>query len=171
MKKIMILLVAILGFAASSKAQDDSKMAAGLNFNVGVGDSYTNFGLGAKYQYRFANHWRGEASFNYYFKKDFVNMWDFNLDAHYLIPVKGVTIYPLAGLTLRGTKLTVEFGDEDFYIGSMSASETNIGINYGAGVEFPVTDAIKLNFEAKGVTCGGGWGTRGVFSIGAAYCF
>lgn len=29
MKKIMILLVAILGFAASAKAQDDSKMAAG----------------------------------------------------------------------------------------------------------------------------------------------
>lgn len=56
MKKIMILLVAILGFAASAKAQDYSKMAAGLNFNVGVGDSYTNFGLGAKYQYRFANH-------------------------------------------------------------------------------------------------------------------
>lgn len=162
MKKIMILLVAILGFAASANAQDDSKMAAGVNLNVNVGDGLNFFGLGAKYQYRFATHWRAEGSFNYYFKNNYVTMWDINADAHYLIPVKSVNIYPLAGLTVHHSKI----GEGGFYF-----AETNFGVNYGAGVEFPITDAIKLNFEVKGVTVGGGWGTRGVFSLGAAYCF
>ncbi len=162
MKKIMIILAVALGFAASAKAQDDSKMAAGINLNVGVGDSYTNYGFGVKYQYKFAKHWRGEASFNYFLKKDYVSMWDINLDAHYLIPVKKVTIYPLAGLTLRGAKASVM---------GFSNTDTNFGVNYGAGIDLPVADHFKLNLEVKGVTTGGGWGTRGVFSIGAAYCF
>lgn len=167
MKKFMIMMAAILGFAASANAQSDSNMAAGLNFNVGVGNSYTNMGIGGKFQYKFAERWRGEASFNYFFKKDYVDMWDANLDVHFLIPVGDkLVVYPLAGPTLRGAKATVSFMGY-----SSSASSTSFGVNYGAGVEYPLTDAIKVNFEMKGVTAGSGWGTRGVFSIGAAYCF
>lgn len=162
MKKIFLSLAMVLGLASSVNAQSDSKMALGVNLNVGMGDSYTNYGAGAKFQLKFAEHWRGEASFNYFLKKDYVSMWDINVDAHYLINTSKVTIYPLAGVTLRAATASVM---------GFSTTDSNIGLNYGAGVEFPLSDSFKLNIEAKGVTTGGGWGTRGVFSVGAAYCF
>lgn len=163
MKKFMIMMAAILCFAVSANAQSDSKMAAGINLNVGVGNSYTNMGLGGKFQYKFAERWRGEASFNYFFKKDYVDMWDANIDVHFLIPVgESLVIYPLAGPTLRNATASVL---------GFSTSESSFGVNYGAGVEYPITDAIKVNLELKAVSAGSGWGTRGELSIGAAYCF
>lgn len=168
MKKILVIMAMAFGLSAGVQAQDDSKMAVGINLNAGVGDSYTNFGAGAKFQYKFHKHWRSEASFNYFFKKDYLSMWDANIDAHYLIPIgsSGLTIYPLAGFTVRGAKVSIdEFGI------NASVSETGFGVNYGAGIEYPVSNSFKLNFEMKGQTAGCGMGTRGIFSIGCAYCF
>lgn len=162
MKKIIFSLAMMLGLSSSVNAQSDSKMAVGVNVNAGMGDSYTNYGLGAKFQYNFAEHWRGEASFNYFFEKEYVSMWDINVDAHYLINTKNVTIYPLAGITMRAATASIM---------GFSTTDTNIGVNYGAGVDFKLSDSFKLNLEIKGVTTGGGWGTRGMFSVGAAYCF
>lgn len=165
MKKVMLVLAVILGFAAGANAQTDSKMAAGLNFNIGFGDSYTNYGLGAKYQYAFTDHWRGEADFNYYFKKDYTTYWDLDLNAQYLFHLGngGVNLYPLAGLGLYNCNVDTGLG---------SASDNSIGLNYGVGIEFPIANSFKLNAEFKGQSgFSSGWGTRWILSIGAAYCF
>lgn len=160
MKKIFTLIAAIMiAFAANAQ---DSKMAAGVNFNVGFGDSWTNCGLGAKYQYSFTEHWRGEASFNYFFKKDYVSKWDANLTAHYLFNLgsNGFKLYPLAGIGLVGWKADTGWGD---------SSSTDFGFHYGLGAEYPLSDSWKINAELKGQTADGD--TRGIFSIGCAFCF
>lgn len=165
MKKIMILLAMCLGFAMSANAQTDSKMAAGLNLNLGFGNSYTNFGFGAKYQYSFTSNWRGEADFNYYFKKTCTSFWDIDLNAHYLFHLgdNGLNLYPLAGLGLYSTKAEVW---------GFSASTNTLGINYGVGAEYPVAENIKVNAEFKGQSgFKSGWGTRWILSVGGAYCF
>mgnify|MGYP003300607227 CR=1 FL=1 len=165
MKKVMLVLAVILGFAASANAQTDSKMAAGINLNLGLGDSYTNYGIGAKYQYAFTDHWRGEADFNYFFKKDHTSFWDIDLNAQYLFHLGngGVNLYPLAGLGFYNNKF-------DGWGGSVS--DNSLGVNYGVGVEFPLCDSFKLNAEFKGQSgFSSGWGTRWILSVGAAYCF
>ena len=138
MKKILFTFVMLL-VGMTSFAQQGSTWV-GANVNYGMHSDYKNFGVGAKVQYEFIDNWRAEASFNYFFKKDYCTMWDFNLNVHYLIPVGSLNIYPLAGFTLLGNKVEVL---------GVSHSDSDFGFNAGAGIEFPITDGIKLNFEGK----------------------
>lgn len=137
-------------------------MGAGINLNYGLHSDYKNFGIGVKYQYEFVENVRGEASFNYFFKKDLCTMWDANLNFHYLFHLgEKPVLYPVAGLTLLGTSVDLgAFG---------SASDTNIGANLGVGFEYPIVDAFKLNAEVK-YQLVKDW-NRPVISIGAVYNF
>ena len=135
--------MACLALASTSLFAQKGTFSLGYNLNFGLHSDYKNVGLGAKMQYEFVDNFRGEASFNYFFKKDGCTMWDVNLNAHYLIHLgkaKKWTIYPLAGVTLLGTKV-------DFLGGTVD--NTKFGGNVGAGVEYPVVDGIKVNAEAK----------------------
>lgn len=164
MKKFFAM-AAMFCLGLSASAQSDSKMAAGANLNVGVGDSYTNVGIGAKFQYRFIERMRGEASFNFFFPKYHSSYWDVNLNAHYLFPIgeTGLTAYPLAGFSIIGSTYS--------YLG-YSSSASSFALNYGGGIEYQITEKFKVNAEVKGHTgFATGWGTRGVFSLGAAFCF
>ena len=70
MKKWLLMVVAAVFCAWNVQAQTEKgAMAAGVNLTVGFGDSYTNVGLGAKYQYNIIDNLRLEPNFNYYFKK------------------------------------------------------------------------------------------------------
>ncbi len=164
MKKLFAT-AALFCMGLGAFAQSDSKMAAGVNLNVGVGDSYTNVGLGAKFQYRFLEKMRGEASFNYFFPKWHTSYWDINMNAHYLFHLgeTGLTAYPLAGFSVIGSTYSIL---------GYSSSSSSFALNYGGGIEYQITDNIKVNAEMKGHSgFASGWGTRGVFSIGASYCF
>lgn len=157
MKKILMLLAVVLGFAVSASAQD-SMQAVGLNLNMGLGHSYTNYGLGVKYQYNFTSNWTGEVAVNYFMKKDYVSMWDIDVNAHYNFSVgdNGLKVYPLAGIGL--VSWIPEVGDSD----------NELGINLGAGIEYPLQDQWKLNAEFKWNSA---WDGRETLTIGVAYCF
>ena len=110
----------------------------GANFNYGMHKDYKNFGLGAKVQYEFIDNVRAEASFDYFFKKDYMTQWDINLNAHYVVRAGDkFSFYPLAGLTILNSKL------EGF------DSKSKFGFNAGAGVEYQITESVKLNLEGK----------------------
>ena len=112
MKKTLFMFAALVMLATSASAQfsnskssrtssDDSRGAIGVNVSLATGDIGT-IGFGAKAQYRFIDQFRGEASFNYFLKKDYVSSWDVNLNFHYLIPVaNSIKVYPLAGVTYK----------------------------------------------------------------------
>ena len=105
MKKLFVIIcVAVLGIAAAHA----EKGQKGLGFNVNYGTEIENFGLGAKFQYFFTDHLRGEASFNYFFKKHETYMWDVNADLHYLFNVTDrFHLYPVLGLTVANAKFDV----------------------------------------------------------------
>lgn len=149
----------------NSISDDWSKMAVGANLNVGFDDVLTNFGIGAKFQYRFIKQLRGEASVNIYLPKYATLFWDANINVHYLFPIgsTGLTAYPLAGFNVMGAS------DTDGIYSAISS----FGVNYGGGIEYQLTDGIKVNAEIKGQTgfSSDWWGTRGIFSLGASYCF
>ncbi len=136
MKKIFaIICVAVLGCAAAS-AQKGMK---GIGLNVNYGTEIENFGVGAKFQYFFTDHLRGEAVFDYFFEKDHVHGWNLSADMHYLFNISGerLHLYPILGLTLANA-------DGDFM-----EAVTKFGANIGAGIEYDVASNLAVNFQVK----------------------
>jgi outer membrane protein X len=160
-------------------AQEKGDMAAGGNLVLGSGDSFTNFGIGAKFQYNVTNPLRLEGSFTYFLpKKEGVtglaetslSMWDLSVNGHWLFPVADkVTVYPLAGLGVLGTSVSakVDLGELGNFSGS--GSDTEIGLNLGGGVDLKLTDELFLNAELK-YKVASTWG-RLLISAGLAYKF
>ncbi len=147
MKKLLLIIVAML-FVSAASAQKGT-MSAGLNFNYGfayTGGEFSNIGIGAKFQYSFTDHLRVEPAFTYYLKKDYISVWDFMANVHYLIlkPENKFNFYPAAGLGVVGVKVSIKELGEDF-----SASSTKFGFNIGGGAEYKLSEAFSLGAEIK----------------------
>lgn len=167
MKKLMMIAaMMIMTIAASAQ---DGKMAAGVNVNYGTSSDYSQLGLGAKFQYEFLENVRGEVSGNYFLPKDDHYIWDLNLNFHYLVGLgEKANVYPLVGLSYMTSGAS---GDAKKYLEALGAdtSDSNIGFNAGAGIEYFVSEKFKLNAEVKyQYVKDGDWL---VFGIGAAYVF
>ena len=144
MKKLFFVICMAL-ISASSFAQK-GHTTLGIHGNYML-DSPNNFGIGANIGYEFVTNWRGTAEFNYLFKKDYVSFWNLEANVSYLfrIPNSSITLYPLAGLDFLGT--SVENG----------GSDTKLGLNLGAGIEYPVSPKVALKAEFNYKTQGSGW--------------
>lgn len=160
MKKIIMMAVAMMMAVTVNAQSAKGAMAVGGNFNIGFDHGYNNFGIGAKYSYNFINHLRGEASFDYFFKKDFLSQWDINVNLHYVFDIKEKHgLYPLAGFTYVHNHANI--------LGA-TANTGHAGFNLGGGYEYRVSEHFKAGVEGKFQWADGG---RGVISIGAAYMF
>ncbi|GHV23158.1 hypothetical protein FACS1894174_08690 [Bacteroidia bacterium] len=178
-KRVAIAVIAMLTMSVVANAQEKGDMAAGGNLVVGSGDSFTNFGIGGKFQYNVTTPIRLEGSFTYFLPKkqgisgiaeSSVSMWDLSVNAHYLFSVaEKVKVYPLAGLGILGTSASaeVDFGEYGSYGGSASTSE--FGFNIGGGIDYGLTDKLILNAELK-YKLGSTW-DRLLISAGLAYRF
>lgn len=146
---------------------------ASAQVSIGVhtlyGTEVENLGLGIKGRYDFTDHIRGEANFNYYFKKHGLEFWDINANAHYLFPIgEKVTVYPLAGIGyvhVKGTQI-VQTGP---LRAELSTSDGKFGFNAGGGMDYQLTEDLYLNAELKYQVVSGY--NQGVFSVGLVYKF
>jgi outer membrane protein X len=159
----------------SARAQEKGDMAVGASLTVGTGNDFSNFGLGAKFQYNVINPLRLEGAFTCFLPKDRdlgtgmegrTGMWDLSVNAHWLFPVASkITVYPLAGLSLLGTSSSLKIGalgiDRD-------DSSSELGCNLGGGVDLKLTDRFIFNVELK--YRAGTW-NRFLASAGVAYRF
>lgn len=155
------MAIALVTMSVAVNAQEKGDMAAGGNLVLGSGDSFTNYGIGAKFQYNVTNPLRLEGSFTYFLKKDNLTMWDLSANAHWLFPVAGkITVYPLAGLGI------LNYGSS---YGGYSASSSDIAFNLGGGIDYKLTDKLVLNAELK-YKISDQW-DRLLLSAGLAYKF
>lgn len=171
MKKILtsaicVALLAITALPASAQQQGD--MAWGAKLAFGSTDGYSNLGLGAKIQYNVTDPIRLEASFSYFLpKKESIfglpdiktSAWDFSVNAHWLFPVEnGLTLYPLAGLGILGTKAkSDDLVMGDTVIGATNRSGSDLGLNLGGGVDYALSENMFLNAEVKYMVAGNGF--------------
>ncbi len=137
-----ILFVMIVSLAVTTvNAQKKGDMAAGGHLDILTGDGYTNFGIGAKFQYNILDPLRLEGSFTFYPKSDNVSFWDLSANAHWLFSITDKFIlYPIGGLGVLGWKTKV---------GGFSASGSEFALNLGGGAEYLLTDNLSANFELK----------------------
>ena len=139
MKKIM-MIAAMMLLSVGAFAQ--GKFAVGANAGIALyGDDYNPFGVGAKLQYGFDGGFRTELAYNYWFAKEEAGVkagvMDIDLNLNYLIPVsEGLNVYPIVGANLAFTH-----GDGD--------SESIFGFQGGFGIEYYLSDNVKLNLDAK----------------------
>lgn len=161
MKKfLLIALMAVMGMSVQAQSVKGD-MVAGVNVAYGTKDGFSNFGIGAKFQYNFTDALRIEPSATYFFEKDYTKMWDVNVNLHYLFNVADkLSLYPLAGVSLVGVKAE--------FLGA-SASESKFGANLGAGAQYWLTESFALNFEAKYQLVSDF--DRPVFSLGGVFKF
>lgn len=136
MKKLFFVICMMLMSVATFAQQ--GKMTVGVHGNYMI-DSPNNFGIGANIGYELIDNVRGVAEFNYFFKKDYVSYWNVDVNAEYLFKVgDAFTIYPLAGVALLGYKVDSDLG---------GASDSKLGLNIGAGVEYQVSSSLALKAE------------------------
>jgi len=131
MKKLMMIAAFVVASLTANAQIEPGQMAVGANVSYGMHKDYKNIGLGAKFQYNITDAIRGEASGNYFLKKDHCTMWDANINFHYVIPIsEGLNVYPLVGATLVGVK--VDLGDFGMggsltdYLHSLGYSDSDI---------------------------------------------
>ena len=159
-KRLLFMVITIV-MSITISAQEKGDMAVGGNLSYGTKNSFSNFGIAAKFQYNFTDALRFEPSATYFFKKDYTSMWDINANLHYLFPVaEKFIVYPLAGVTMVGWKVDV-LGE--------SYSDSKIGFNLGGGAQYNLTDALALSLEIK-YQIVSDW-DRPIFSLGIAYKF
>ncbi len=163
-KRISLILVVALA-VLNVNAQQKGDMAVGGDLVIGTGDSYTNVGLSAKFQYNVIDPLRLEGSFTYFFKKDYMSMWDMSANAHYLFNITDQFIlYPLAGIGVLGVK--VDLGD---FWGGGSVSDSYFAFNIGGGAQYKFTENWAANFELK-YKIADNW-DRFLISAGVTYKF
>jgi len=172
LKRAAITVIAVLAMSVAAVAQITGDKAVGANLVFGSGDGLSNVGIGAKFQYNVTDPIRLEGSFTYFFKKDYVSMWDFSVNAHYLFHVADqITVYPLAGVGLLGVTASIpkiDLGDFGI-IGGGSSSKTEFGFNLGGGIDYKLTDQLFLNAELK-YKIYNNW-DRFLISVGVGYKF
>lgn len=153
MKKIFITMcVALVSVCAF--AQKGEK-AVGVNLSYGT--EISNIGIGVKGQYNFTDAIRGEVSFDYFLEKDYLKMWDINVNAHYLFNVaEKIKVYPLVGLTYTNWS-------------AFSESSGKFGANLGGGAQYDINEKLSLNLDIKYQLISDF--NQAVFGVGATYKF
>lgn len=118
-------------------------------FSAGAGLAYgtdvEELGIRAVGVYQFAEEWRGAADFIYYFDGvEDVSLWELNTNAHYVFSNDDKFLaYALAGLNLIA--VTVDLG----VIGGGKETNTEAGLNIGAGGQYFVTENVSIHGEVK----------------------
>lgn len=165
MKKriILTLMAAVIAVFTTSSvyAQEKGEKAIGGGLSVATGDDFTNVGIGAKFQWNPVDNIRLEPSFNYFFKKDLISVWDLSANVHYLFPVaEKVTLYPLVGLGIQQWSADTGVG--------VDITDTHFAFNIGGGVDIDLAENWVGNFEFKYKVADA---NRAVFSLGVTYKF
>ena len=179
------LLAMVVAFVSISASAQQGEKALGLNLSYGT--DHKAIGIGVKGQYGLTDALRAEAAFDYFLKKEGLSMWDINVNLHYLFPItEQFKVYPLAGIAF--TNWTSDFGDGDDYdydydwnfsktrawdddydYEGGSSSTSKFGFNIGAGLQYDLTEKLRINFEAKYQIISDF--DQPIFSVGLAYKF
>lgn len=150
MKKLLTIAFVLTSMASFAQTR--------VGGYLGYGSEVESLALGVNAEFFVAEKISIAPSFTFFFpKKDEffgvtvkTSFWELNADGHYYFTDSDadVAFYGLAGLNLLGVKQTVESGGT-----SDSASDTEFGLNLGAGANFTMGNLMpfaEVKFETVG---------------------
>lgn len=137
MRRLLTVFVLSLMIVTASAQKGDMKIGP----LVAYGSEIKNPGFGIKFHYGINDRIRLAPDFIYYLEKNDVTWWELNVNGHYTFSESGdMAFYALGGLNLLGVKVN--------FMGA-STSDSEMGINLGAGVQKPLTSRLLGVAEAK----------------------
>jgi len=166
MKKIILLVTVAVTLSLNSFAQISA--GGGLAF----GTEAETVGINLRGQYGITESIDGVVGFTFFFPKTDkqrlftstietkTSMWSIDFDGHYNFAINDqFKVYPLAGLNITGASVEIN--------GSKS-SDTEAGLNIGAGATYGFSDQLKAFAETK-YTIGNY--DQAVITLGVLYSF
>jgi opacity protein-like surface antigen len=151
MKKNIILILALV-FSANVFAQqfDPANLRAGAG--LVYASEINNLGLTFNGVYTFNEVWEGSVGFSHIFEKNMVRYNIVDLDAHYIFyrDEENLSVYGLAGLGFTSWKVTIPgFSWMGNYIPETTATDTEIGLNLGVGLNYRLTERLNLSPQLR----------------------
>ncbi len=145
MKKLytILLIFGLTGLGSTLHAQNaQGDFAAGVGITYGFDIFDGDFGINVNANYSFTDELRGAFDFTYWLADEDgledVTAWDMNFNAHYLfVNDANLRVYALAGIHYASFSWDI---DEPGF--SMSISDSEVGFNIGAGLEYDFGGAM-----------------------------
>ncbi|WP_340102695.1 outer membrane beta-barrel protein [Rhodohalobacter sp. 8-1] len=178
MKKLLTILIvtttifttsSLFNFASAQTEEGDIKIGAGLAFGSGVaaGSLDNDLGIRVDGYYTLKPEIRVGGDFTFYFPKsegDFeLTVWELNFNGNYIfLEEDGLMAYGIGGINITGFSQEFPTGS-----GVNSSSDSEFGLNLGAGLEY-VLDFADFFAEVK---LGGLGGDADQFVLGAGLRF
>ena len=147
MKKLTLLAIITIAFAFNSFAQ----ISAGSGISYGTEQKTIGFNFRGQYSINESIDVVGGLTFYLPNKEkqtllfttveSKTTMWAFDVDGHYNFSlIDKLKAYPIAGLNIAGVSVDVN---------GTKASDTEVGLNIGAGAAYEITDKLAGFFETK----------------------
>ena len=162
-------IIALIALTTQNLEAQDSKILAGAG--LAYATDINSAAVFAKGVYLINDEWEASLGINYYFPKDegpYEIKWlGFDLDAHYVFSkTDNLDIYGIAGLNIMRVSIPsydIDYGDYDFpydeepTTSTSTISNTETGINLGAGARYKLSDNLYGLGEAKYAINNGGY--------------
>lgn len=153
MKKLLTVGLLVIGLTFLANTNLYAQGEAGdisIGGGLGYGTEIESLGIQAGGVYVINEQFRGAVDLIYYFPNDSfgydITWFEINANGHYLfVTEEDLIAYALGGLNFA--TLNYDYPDNQFF-GGGSVSETEIGLNVGAGLEYNL-DFAKLYAELK----------------------
>lgn len=165
MKKLLLLIV-LVTTAFSASAQTD-KGEQSLLFQTGYQSNYGRALLGVQYRYTILDNIRIAPDATFFFPKDKITGFDFNVNVHYVYDVDyQLSVYPLAGLNMANNRFS---GKTTNGVRTDSRGFTDWGFNLGGGIGYNLFGGNSfINLEGKYIFSSS---DAFVFSVGYGFRF
>ena len=167
MKKNIVLAILLVTFIGQSNlwAQEKGQIRAGAGITLGTesaidetsGDTKLGIGIVIGGDYFVSDAISIAPSYSFFFKSKVdlgsgqeisLKASSFDIDGKYYFVKSGVNVYGLVGISFASAKATVviDFGNGPQEI---SATENQVGVNLGGGIDYYLSDKVYLNGQVK----------------------
>ena len=151
-RRLITAALLSISFLPASVMASEHEKTAGLLGGYTTRNSTAVAGI--YFSYRFAPYYRVQPSIEYYFRKDGVDGFSFNIDNQFPIAIgaqKRCNFYPLAGFSYSTYSRFLSLAEnKSTNTGEDTSRRTNrLGLNAGAGMEWFITPNMRLAVEAK----------------------
>ncbi len=165
MKKLFVVVIAILLVGSFQETKAQFSVGAGLGYATDI----SSLGISANVGYEIDDTWAATGSYTHFLEKDYIKWSAIDFNANYnLNEIENFgKLYAIGGINITTIKFDFPGVDLDgFSMGGGSASDSNFGLNIGAGLKVDLSEKMILAPEMTYTI-----GNTGYLRIGAKLMF
>jgi opacity protein-like surface antigen len=139
MKKLFVVIIAILLVGSFQETKAQFTVGAGLGYATDI----SSLGISANVGYEIDETWAATGSYTHFLEKDYIKWSAIDFNANYkLSEIENLgKLYAIGGINI--TTIKFDYPGLSELIGS-SASDSNFGLNIGAGLKVDLSEKMIL---------------------------